>query len=194
MTIKTNTSASATPSFVDFNPACDLQTHEGLETLIIHLPDFKKNQLKVQVNKDGVLKVSGERPTSEDGTKRRRFVKETKIPKGSDVNEIRAKFTDGRLHVTMSKKVTPPTPQVIQEKPTLTSSPSPPPPQPVVTDQKPEAEGAPISDDQPPKGDHLFEHGSFMQRLHLQGRKVAALGFGVAVVTTMVAIGAFVAS
>ncbi|XP_021845445.2 uncharacterized protein [Spinacia oleracea] len=208
MAIKTKTSSTpAPPSYVDFDPACDLKKEQGHETLTIHLPDFKKNQIRVQVNKDGVLRVSGERPTSEDGTKRCRFVKETKIPNDSDVNLIQAKFTDGRLHVTMSKKVTPSTPQVIQEKPTLTPSPSPPPPQPVVTDQKPKAEaGDLISDDQTPKGtdhengidqpkgDHVFEHESIIQRLHLQGRKVVALGFGVAVVTMAVAIGAFVAS
>lgn len=207
MANKTKTSSTAAPSYIDFVPPCNLQIEEGLDTLIIHLPDFKKNQLRVQVNKDGVLKVSGERPTNADGTIRSRFLKETKIPEGCDMNDIRAKFTNGCLHITMPKKVTPAAPQIVQEQPASTLSD---PPQQEVTDQKPKTEAAPISDDQSakvkstvngkmagvsscdqPKGDQMFEHGSIIQKL--QGRKKVALGFGIAVVT-MVAIGAFVAS
>uniref|UniRef100_A0A803NDG2 SHSP domain-containing protein n=1 Tax=Chenopodium quinoa TaxID=63459 RepID=A0A803NDG2_CHEQI len=183
MAIKTKNS-SAAPSYIDFDPLCDLHTEEGLETLIINLPDFKKNQLKVQVNKDGVLRVSGERPTNADGTKRCRFIKDTKLLESCDVNGIRAKFTEGRLHVMIPKKVTPTIPKIIQE-PHPTTSPTPP-------HQAEEPETRMTSDDQVKDDHHMFEHGSIMQRLHLQGRKVA-LGFGVAVVT-MVAIGAFVAS
>ncbi|XP_021755980.1 uncharacterized protein LOC110721158 [Chenopodium quinoa] len=215
MAIKTNNSAA--PSYVDFDPSCDLHTEEGLETLIIILPDFKKNQLKVQVNKDGVLRVSGERPTNADGTKTCRFVKDTKIPESCDVNGIRAKFTEGRLHVMIPKKVTPTTPQVVQQPHPASTSPAPPlQAEEVTEDQKlKQPEATTNSDDHKTKdnntsaenktmaetrtsddhvkGDHhMFEHGSIMQRLHLQGRRVA-LGVGVAVVT-MVAIGAFVTS
>ncbi|XP_021726882.1 uncharacterized protein LOC110694030 [Chenopodium quinoa] len=222
MAIKTKNS-SAAPSYIDFDPLCDLHTEEGLETLIINLPDFKKNQLKVQVNKDGVLRVSGERPTNADGTKRCRFIKDTKLLESCDVNGIRAKFTEGRLHVMIPKKVTPTIPKIIQE-PHPTTSPTPPhqaeevtenqklkQPEPATNsddhktkddnnnnntsaenDKMAEPETRMTSDDQVKDDHHMFEHGSIMQRLHLQGRKVA-LGFGVAVVT-MVAIGAFVAS
>ncbi|KNA13764.1 hypothetical protein SOVF_113130 [Spinacia oleracea] len=201
MANKTKFSVPASPCYVDFNPACDLQKEEGLETLIIHLPDFKKTQLRVQVSKEGVLKVSGERPTSADGAKRSRFLKETKIPVGCDMNDIRAKFTDESLHVIMPKKVTPQQPASTETAP----------PQQEVTDQKPEAEAAMVSDDKKakvtstengtmvgtsssyaqPKGDRMFEYGSI--RKWLQGREKVTLGFGIAVVT-MVAIGAFVAS
>ncbi|XP_021715223.1 inactive protein RESTRICTED TEV MOVEMENT 2-like isoform X3 [Chenopodium quinoa] len=170
MAIKTKTtSTSASSSYVDFEPASDLVKEEGLETLIIHLPDFKKEQLRVQVNKDGVLRINGERPTNGNGTKRNRFVKETKVPEGCDVNEIRAKFINGRLNITMPKKVvtTPPAPQVIQ-------------------DQKPKAEVT--NDHQKPNG----ENGGIKQKLKGRSNKVA-LGFGIAVVS-MVAIGAIVAS
>ncbi|KNA13762.1 hypothetical protein SOVF_113110 [Spinacia oleracea] len=221
MAIKTKSSTPGSPSYVDFHPACDFLKAEGIETLIIHLPDFKKEQLRVQVNKEGVVIVSGERATNEDGSKRSRFVKETKIPEGCDINDIRAKFINGRLNVTMPKKILitppppppPPPPQLIQEQPPSSSSPPPPPPKPeAVTDQKPKPEAASVSDDQTPKGstiiggtetscsyhgqpksiNRMFELGSVIQS-RLQGRKNVALGFGIAVVT-MVAIGAFVAS
>ncbi|KMT11319.1 hypothetical protein BVRB_5g110000 [Beta vulgaris subsp. vulgaris] len=209
MANKTKTSPPTAPSFVEFDPACDLQKEEALDTLIIHLPDFKKEQLRVQVNKDGVLKVSGERPTSVNGTKRSRFLKETKVPEGCDINDIRAKFTNGRLNVMMPKKKTPAAPQIVQQQPASTSSG--PPLQSEVTGQKPQALAeAPISNEpktkatsaengnlgtndtshDQPKGDQMFEHGSIIKRL--QGRNKLALGFGVAAVA-MVTIGAFVA-
>ncbi|XP_021721264.1 uncharacterized protein LOC110688814 isoform X3 [Chenopodium quinoa] len=205
MAIKTKTSTPASPSYVEFEPACDLVKEEGLETLIIHLPDFKKEQLRVQVNKDGVLKINGERPTNGNGTKRNRFVKETKVPEGCDVNEIRAKFINGRLNITMPKKVvtTPPTPQVIHDQKPKAE---------VINDhQKPKAEAASISKDQTPKGTTTStkngkmaetssgyddkpngENGGVKQKLQGRSNKVA-LGFGIAVVS-LVAIGAIVAS
>ncbi|XP_021715222.1 uncharacterized protein LOC110683183 isoform X2 [Chenopodium quinoa] len=201
---KTKTS----PSYVEYNPAFEWQKEEGLETLIIYFPDFKKNQLRVQVSKDGVLKISGERPLTADGTKKSRFLKEEKLPEVCDMNDVRAKFTNGSLHIAMPKKVTPATPQGTKQQPASSRLSAP--PQPEVTDKKPKAEAATVSDDQKakgtstehgamagtstyaqPKADQMFEHGSIMQRK--QRSKKCALGFGIAAVT-MIAIGAFVAS
>ncbi|XP_021721263.1 22.0 kDa heat shock protein-like isoform X2 [Chenopodium quinoa] len=204
---KTKTS----PSYVEYNPAIEWRKEEGLETLIIHLPDFKKNQLRVQISKEGVLKISGERPLTADGTKKSRFLKEEKLSEGCDMNEVRAKFSDGSLHIMMpKKKVTPETPQGTKQQPASSRQSAP--PQPEATDKKPKAEAATVSDDYQkakgttstehgaksgtstcaqPKADQLFEDGSIMQRLRRS--KKCALGFGIAAVT-MIAIGAFVAS
>ncbi|XP_057246878.1 uncharacterized protein LOC130589583, partial [Beta vulgaris subsp. vulgaris] len=160
---------------------------DPLLTICYAYVDFEKEQLRVQVNKDGVLKVSGERPTSVNGTKRSRFLKETKVAEGCDINDIRAKFTNGRLNVMMPKKKTPAAPQIVQQQPASTSGP---PLQSEVTGQKPQALAeAPITNEPKtkatnaengklgtnntshgqPKGDQMFEHGSIIKRL--QGRK-----------------------
>ncbi|XP_057983361.1 uncharacterized protein LOC131168142 [Malania oleifera] len=98
--------AASLRSYEDFEPFCLWEREDAQETLTLHLPDFKKDQLKVQVNSQGLLKISGERAVSE--TKRSRFSKETRVPKDSIANDIRAKLArGGYLHVVMPKKVTP---------------------------------------------------------------------------------------
>jgi len=79
----------------------------------LHAEDFKKDQLRVQVNNLGVLKVSGAR--SIDGGCMSRFLKETKIPQVCDISDIRARFINGRLHILMPKKVAAPS-QVQQDQ------------------------------------------------------------------------------
>ncbi|GMH09704.1 hypothetical protein Nepgr_011545 [Nepenthes gracilis] len=68
---------------------------------------FKKDQLRVQVSTNGVLKISGERPVKEDGSEKKRFFKETSVPTGCDISEIKAQLISGRLHIVMPKKTTP---------------------------------------------------------------------------------------
>ncbi|KAK9668578.1 hypothetical protein RND81_13G069600 [Saponaria officinalis] len=104
MAFRSKTSTLTVSPDVVFEPHSELKNEEGTETLVLHIPDFKKDQLRVQVNNLGVLKVSGEKPLGEDGKRKTKFLKETKIPQGCDINDIRAKFTGGKLHVTMPIK------------------------------------------------------------------------------------------
>ncbi|KAK9699325.1 hypothetical protein RND81_08G167300 [Saponaria officinalis] len=97
--------SSSSSSYVDFEPKCELKEEAGSATLIISLPGFKKEQLRVQVSNTGVLKVTGEKPENPEGTIKNRFVKETTVPNGCDVNQIRAKFAQGELRVIMPIKV-----------------------------------------------------------------------------------------
>ncbi|KAL1822459.1 hypothetical protein ACET3Z_009237 [Daucus carota] len=91
-------------NYEEFEPLCKWQREEGRDTLVLHLQDFKKEQLKVQISNLRVLKISGERPLS--ATKKSRFYKEIKVGKEYNANDIRAKFVNGLLQVVMPKTTT----------------------------------------------------------------------------------------
>ncbi|KAG1333923.1 hypothetical protein COCNU_03G000420 [Cocos nucifera] len=59
--------------------------------------DFKKEQIRVQLDSFGNLRISGERPLADN--RRSRFHKE--IQTSVDCDEVRARFENGRLHVKM---------------------------------------------------------------------------------------------
>ncbi|KAL0410246.1 UNVERIFIED_CONTAM: heat shock protein [Sesamum latifolium] len=86
----------------EFEPLCKWQRSEDLDVLEIHLQEFKKEQLKVQISNHGVLKISGERPL--DASRKSRFYKEIQISSNCDASAIRAKFVNGCLYVTMPKR------------------------------------------------------------------------------------------
>ncbi|KAJ6368981.1 hypothetical protein OIU78_001366 [Salix suchowensis] len=73
----------------DFEPSMDWVRDTGADTLQIHLPGFKKDQLKVQVTSMRVLRISGERQLSENRWST--FRKEIPISSNYDTNEINAK-------------------------------------------------------------------------------------------------------
>ncbi|KAG5556265.1 hypothetical protein RHGRI_006765 [Rhododendron griersonianum] len=90
-------------TYDDFEPFCNWRREEGKETLVIHVAEFKRDQMKVHLSNRGTLRITGERPI--DGTKWSRFAKEIKVPKDCNPNEIIAKFTNaGLLHIIMPKK------------------------------------------------------------------------------------------
>lgn len=93
--------AASAPSYVEFEPFCEWQREESRDALVIHLPEFKKEQLRVQINNRGILKISGERYV--DSMKKSKFYKEVEVPKYCDTNGIQAKFASSRLYVIMPK-------------------------------------------------------------------------------------------
>lgn len=88
---------SALRSYEDFEPLSEWVHAEGFRTLLIHLPGFKRNQIKVQITETTHVKISGERPL--DDRRWSRFVKQFPLPEHCKVTEIRAKFENGELHV-----------------------------------------------------------------------------------------------
>ncbi|KAL0374719.1 UNVERIFIED_CONTAM: heat shock protein [Sesamum radiatum] len=86
----------------EFEPLCKWQRSEDLDVLEIHLQEFKKEQLKVQISNHGVLKISGERPL--DASRKSKFYKEIQISSNCDASAIRAKFVNGCLYITMPKR------------------------------------------------------------------------------------------
>nr|GME04136.1 inactive protein RESTRICTED TEV MOVEMENT 2-like [Ipomoea batatas] len=89
--------------FEDFVPKSELVTEADADILQIHLPDFKKEQLRVQVTRSGSLKISGQRPKW--GDKWLRFHKEFPISPNCIQNKITAKFERGILFVRQPKMI-----------------------------------------------------------------------------------------
>ncbi|KAK9727103.1 hypothetical protein RND81_05G258000 [Saponaria officinalis] len=104
-------------AFEDFDPVSDLISEEKSDTLILYLPGFRKEQLKVQLTTSHILRISGERLIG-DG-KWRRFIKEFKIPPNVDTKGITAKFEGGILQIRQPKLITSEAakPQTQQEAP-----------------------------------------------------------------------------
>ncbi|KAK6152211.1 hypothetical protein DH2020_014846 [Rehmannia glutinosa] len=89
--------------YEEFEPLCKWQRKEDKDILEIHLQEFKKEQLKVQISNHGVLKISGERPLDGLLTKTK-FHKEIPVPTNKyDNQSIHAKFVNGYLYITMPK-------------------------------------------------------------------------------------------
>ncbi|WVZ21553.1 hypothetical protein V8G54_008875 [Vigna mungo] len=105
---RTNPQAAAEPVHEDFIPPSDWDRQENSDTLILMLPGFKKEQLKVQVSSNRVLRLRGERKISDN--KWRRFHKEVILSDSHDTTGINAKFEAGMLYIKLPKLIKPPTP------------------------------------------------------------------------------------
>ncbi|MCD7472431.1 hypothetical protein HAX54_013666 [Datura stramonium] len=87
-----------------FEPSYEWQHEEGIDVLLVHLPEFKdKEGLKVQVSNCGLLKISGDRQVNQT---RLKFSKEISVLNNHNIDEIKAKFEKGVLKITLPKKVT----------------------------------------------------------------------------------------
>ncbi|KAD5803180.1 hypothetical protein R6Q59_024563 [Mikania micrantha] len=108
-------------AYDDIEPLCTWQQEDSQDVLVIHLPEFKKEQLRIQINNAGLMKISGEKIT--DDKKRIRFLKEVKVTKDYDSNNIHAKFSQGCLRITLPKKIITP-PYMPKTPPPVVTSPS----------------------------------------------------------------------
>ncbi|KAL5064762.1 hypothetical protein RYX36_026499 [Vicia faba] len=71
--------------------------------LLVDLPEFKKEDVKLQVDSSGRIVVKGERQASEQ--KRVRFHLSFPAPTDSEVDKIAGKFDGGILYVTLPKQI-----------------------------------------------------------------------------------------
>ncbi|KAL4611334.1 hypothetical protein ACB092_08G116300 [Castanea dentata] len=78
---------------------------EGLDTLLVHVPGFRREELKVQVTSAGNLRVSGQRSLGKN--KWKRFDKEFTIPPNVDTNAISAKYDENIIYVKLPKVIAP---------------------------------------------------------------------------------------
>ncbi|TKY57051.1 23.2 kDa heat shock protein [Spatholobus suberectus] len=141
MSLDEKTNVPADPVHEEFLPPSDWDRQKESDTLILMLPGFRKEQLRVQVSSDRVLRLSGERKISEN--KLRRFRVEEKLSDNHDTNGINAKFEAGMLYVRLPKV---PKPQPPPPPPTPTQEP-PKPQQPTTTDaQQPADQKEPKED------------------------------------------------
>uniref|UniRef100_A0A803KRD5 SHSP domain-containing protein n=1 Tax=Chenopodium quinoa TaxID=63459 RepID=A0A803KRD5_CHEQI len=91
--------------YEDYDPPFDMVPEEGCDTILIYLPGYKKEQLRVQLTTSRVLKISGERQIGDN--RWRRFHKEFQVPTNCDTKEITAKFEGGILYIRQPKIITP---------------------------------------------------------------------------------------
>ncbi|GAB4859902.1 hypothetical protein Ancab_011383 [Ancistrocladus abbreviatus] len=110
------TSATSNRVYEDFEPSTSWVRKEGVDTFLLNLPDFKKEQLRVQLTSSRFLRISGECPVRDN--KWKRFVKEVPVAPDCDTKEITAKFEDGILYIRQPKLITP-AEQQDQVKPTV---------------------------------------------------------------------------
>ncbi|KAG5064525.1 hypothetical protein GLYMA_02G272500v4 [Glycine max] len=137
---KTNVQPTAEPANEDFLPPSDWDRQNDSDTLILMLPGFRKEQMKVQVTSNRMLRVSGGRKISEN--KFRQFRKEEPLSDFHDTKGITAKFEAGMLYVRIPKVFKPQPPPTQQEEPSK--------PQPTTTKQEPSKPQPPPTQLEPP--------------------------------------------
>ncbi|KAL8509615.1 hypothetical protein ACS0TY_016733 [Phlomoides rotata] len=172
--------------YEEFEPFSKWQRNEDQEIIEIHLQDFKKEQLKVEISNHGILKVSGQR--SLDASKHTKFYKEIPVPTTIyDTQSIHAKFVNNNLIITLPK-LKPSIPEV-----KVPSS------EPSKTDQTPPPEsatGAPVSDigggvkdpiQAPIPKENAFQFGCW-KRPTSMGLRVANVAVSLAATAAVVAV------
>ncbi|KAK0605229.1 hypothetical protein LWI29_024368 [Acer saccharum] len=100
--------------YEDFTPSTGWVRELEHDTLVVYLPGFKKEQLKVQVTTLRNLRVSGERALGNN--KWSRFSLEFPIPANYDTNEITAKFEGSSLYIKHPKTITAEDPKPQQQQ------------------------------------------------------------------------------
>ncbi|XP_010543631.1 PREDICTED: LOW QUALITY PROTEIN: inactive protein RESTRICTED TEV MOVEMENT 2 [Tarenaya hassleriana] len=92
--------------YEDFVPNSDLQDQPDATLLLIHLPGFTREQIKVAyVHATRTLRVTGERRLDGAADKRwSRFNKAFPVPENCRVDKIHGSFKNGVLSITMPKQ------------------------------------------------------------------------------------------
>lgn len=95
---------------VDFSPAVDIEESENMFMISVDLPGLKKDEIKIDVNKE-TLRIYGERRRAiKDEAKsyfersHGRFVRNFTLPEAVDAENIEAHFEDGVLRIVLPKK------------------------------------------------------------------------------------------
>ncbi|PIA62528.1 hypothetical protein AQUCO_00200500v1 [Aquilegia coerulea] len=88
--------------YEDFPPSSDWTHDSNCHVLLIDLPGFKREELKVRVDNLRKVTVSGERQVSEN--KYSRFKQIYELPEDSDIDNISGRFDGGLLFIIIPKK------------------------------------------------------------------------------------------
>ncbi|KAK4279190.1 hypothetical protein QN277_016936 [Acacia crassicarpa] len=92
--------------YEDIEPFFEWHTEEDFHVLVVMLPGFRREEMKVQVTSNHILKVSGEEKKKDKTSVVRRFYKEFSVPREANINQIVAKFEDGKLYIKLPKTMT----------------------------------------------------------------------------------------
>ncbi|XP_004228874.1 inactive protein RESTRICTED TEV MOVEMENT 2-like [Solanum lycopersicum] len=86
----------------DFMPTSELVHGKDYDTLLLNLPGFKKEEVKIQLCKrTGILKINGQRPVN----KFLSFQKDIPVSKDCDKSKINARLVNGILYVRHPKLI-----------------------------------------------------------------------------------------
>ncbi|KAK3024010.1 hypothetical protein RJ639_045030 [Escallonia herrerae] len=97
-----NTRATTRVAVEDFVPPFDWTEDSTCHYLLVDLPGFKWEEVKLEANdRLGKIMVSGERQVNE---KNMRFYQTFDVPENSDIQNISGQFEGGILSVTIPKK------------------------------------------------------------------------------------------
>lgn len=134
------------PIYEEFRPVSEWQQDEESEILLIFLPGFLRQHLKVSTEGKNIVRVRGERLVA--GNKWSRFQEDFQVPDNCNIRAVRARFEGGILTIIMPwKKDSQPPQDRPKETPKL-----PTPPNPDFQKQEMSPEKSPkAADDIPPK-------------------------------------------
>lgn len=93
--------------YEEIDPPFELVKEDSYDNVLVFLPGFQKDRLKIQITSSEKLRITGERPIGHN--KWRRFMKEFPLSPDRDTNRISAKFEGGILYVKLPKLI--PVPQ-----------------------------------------------------------------------------------
>ncbi|WOK95616.1 protein RESTRICTED TEV MOVEMENT 2 [Canna indica] len=94
---------SAPRVYDDFVPSHELVQKEDMYLIAVHLADFKKEQVKVKLKKNGkLITISGERQRLTD-KRWSRFNKEFRLPGDCNTKAITAKLEGGTLYISLPR-------------------------------------------------------------------------------------------
>ncbi|MED6174100.1 hypothetical protein PIB30_065700 [Stylosanthes scabra] len=98
------TSSSRGPVIEEIVPSSGWTEDSAGHYLLVDLPEFKKEEVKLQIDSYGRIIVKGERHPNE--RKRVRFHLTFPVPVDSDTDKVAGKFDAGILYVTVPKRIT----------------------------------------------------------------------------------------
>ncbi|GAV63485.1 HSP20 domain-containing protein [Cephalotus follicularis] len=106
MVMKPQTGGSNAVHHERFQPLSEWKEEEGANVLLVHIPGFEKDQIKVTyVHAMRIIRILGEQPVG--NVKFSQFNQAFAVPKNCNVREIRGTFQGGILTITMPKETIP---------------------------------------------------------------------------------------
>ncbi|XP_054797010.1 inactive protein RESTRICTED TEV MOVEMENT 2-like [Prosopis cineraria] len=91
--------------YEDIEPFFEWHSNHDSHVLVLLLPGFRRDQLKIQVTSAPILKISAQRQIG--GNRWRRVYKEFSIPSDCNSDEIAAKFEAGTLKINFPRLISP---------------------------------------------------------------------------------------
>ncbi|KVI07810.1 protein RESTRICTED TEV MOVEMENT 2-like [Cynara cardunculus var. scolymus] len=86
-----------------FKPMSEWRQGDDYDTVLVYLPGFQQEYLKVTTEDLNIVRVRGERLVAEN--KWSRFQEDFRVPRNCEMSGVRASFNGGILNITMPRKI-----------------------------------------------------------------------------------------